>query len=99
MTYPIETNCFNFTKIADFDNTPFKHYKSNNSILSQSSYQQSHPYDSIIKNNMLIVHTKDIGKKDVLCGRDKITFSHCGNKRFRVVINMHRERYQNTTLK
>lgn len=68
-------------------------------------------YDDVDKNSIVSSHTlskghnipflfsDDIGKKDVLCGREKFSFGHCGNKRFRVVIDMHRDRYQNTTLK
>jgi hypothetical protein len=32
---------------------------------------------------------------DIICGRDRVSHSHCGNKRFRVIIEMNRERYQN----
>lgn len=31
---------------------------------------------------------------DIICGRDKISHSHVGNKRFRTIIEMNRERYQ-----
>lgn len=31
---------------------------------------------------------------DVLCGRDKMSHAHSGNKRFRQIIEMHREGYQ-----
>jgi hypothetical protein len=31
---------------------------------------------------------------DVLCGRDKLSHAHCGNKRFRDIIGMNREAYQ-----
>ena len=31
---------------------------------------------------------------DVLCGRDKVAYSHVGNRRFRVIVSMNRERYQ-----
>jgi hypothetical protein len=31
---------------------------------------------------------------DVLCGRDKLSHAHCGNKRFRHIIEMNREAYQ-----
>lgn len=31
---------------------------------------------------------------DILLGRDKVSYSHVGNKRFRVVVAMNRERYQ-----
>ncbi|KAL3933413.1 MAG: hypothetical protein SGBAC_010411 [Bacillariaceae sp.] len=31
---------------------------------------------------------------DVLCGRDKISHAHIGNKRFRQIIETHREEYQ-----
>jgi hypothetical protein len=34
---------------------------------------------------------------DILLGRDKLSHSHPGNKRFRVVVAMNRERYQNCT--
>jgi len=34
------------------------------------------------------------GKRDILCGRDKQAFNHVGNKRFRAIVNMNRERYQ-----
>lgn len=35
------------------------------------------------------------GDYDVLCGRDKTSFCHTGNKRFRVIVAMNFERYQN----
>jgi len=57
------------------------------------------PHDIMLESSILIVNSKNIGTKDVLCGRDKLSFGHCGNKRFRVVIDMYRERYQNATLK
>lgn len=33
-------------------------------------------------------------KFDILLGRDKASYSHCGNKRFRVIVAINRERYQ-----
>jgi hypothetical protein len=42
-----------------------------------------------------VVH--DVQKYDILCGRDKITHSHVGNKRFRNIVMMHREDYQTAT--
>jgi hypothetical protein len=39
----------------------------------------------------------DITEMDVLCGRDKITHSHVGNKRFLGLIKRHRDTYQNAT--
>jgi hypothetical protein len=33
-------------------------------------------------------------KLDILCGRDKVSYGHVGNKRFRVIVSMNRERYQ-----
>ena len=33
-------------------------------------------------------------KFDIICGRDKNACSHVGNKRFRVIVEMNRERYQ-----
>jgi hypothetical protein len=36
-----------------------------------------------------------VNATDVLCGRDKISHSHDGNKNFRKVIESHREDYQN----
>lgn len=36
-----------------------------------------------------------IKQQDVLCGRDRLSHSHPGNKRFRVIIEMNREAYQN----
>lgn len=32
---------------------------------------------------------------DVLCGRDKVSHAHCGNRRFRHIIEMNRTAYQN----
>lgn len=32
---------------------------------------------------------------DIICGKDKLSHSHIGNKRFRVIIERNRERYQN----
>lgn len=37
-----------------------------------------------------------IGPFDVLCGRDKQSFNHVGNRRFRVIINMNLQRYLDT---
>mmetsp|Transcript_11916 Transcript_11916/g.19746 ORF Transcript_11916/g.19746 Transcript_11916/m.19746 type:complete len:235 (-) Transcript_11916:54-758(-) len=31
---------------------------------------------------------------DIICGRDKLSHAHVGNKRFRIVVEMNRERYQ-----
>lgn len=39
----------------------------------------------------------DIQEQDVLCGRDKISHSHVGNKRFLCLIKQHRSGYQNAT--
>jgi len=36
-------------------------------------------------------------KLDILCGRDKVSYSHAGNRKFRVIVALHRERYQNCT--
>jgi len=36
-------------------------------------------------------------KLDVLCGRDKESYSHVGNKQFRVIVATNRERYQSCT--
>lgn len=36
-------------------------------------------------------------KLDILCGRDKVSYSHVGNRRFRVIVAMNRERYQSCT--
>lgn len=46
-----------------------------------------------------ILNTYNIGKKDVICGRDKFSFTHCGNNRFRVIIDIHRTRYKKTPSK
>jgi hypothetical protein len=32
---------------------------------------------------------------DVLCGRDRVAHAHCGNRRFRHIIEMNRIAYQN----
>ena len=42
-----------------------------------------------------IVSTDDIKPVDILCGRDKMSHAHSGNKRFRAMIEKHREEYQN----
>ena len=34
------------------------------------------------------------GMLDILCGRDKVSYGHVGNRRFRVIVAMNRERYQ-----
>jgi hypothetical protein len=34
-------------------------------------------------------------KTDVVCGRDKEAYGHVGNRRFRVLISLHRDNYQN----
>jgi hypothetical protein len=31
---------------------------------------------------------------DIICGRDKLSHAHVGNKRFRIIIEMNRDRYQ-----
>lgn len=36
-------------------------------------------------------------KLDILCGRDKESYSHVGNKQFRVIVATNRERYQSCT--
>jgi hypothetical protein len=36
-----------------------------------------------------------VNPKDVLCGRDKISHAHVGNKHFRKIIESYREEYQN----
>lgn len=38
-------------------------------------------------------------KTDVLCGKNKLAHSHCGNKRFRHLIEMNRVEYQTGTRK
>jgi hypothetical protein len=35
-----------------------------------------------------------VQRTDVLCGRDKLSYAHVGNKRFRHIIAMNREAYQ-----
>lgn len=39
----------------------------------------------------------ELEENDIVCGRDKLTHSHIGNKRFRRVIESNRERYQTAT--
>jgi methyl coenzyme M reductase gamma subunit len=34
---------------------------------------------------------------DILCGRDKVSYSHVGNRRFRVIVEMNYQRYQKCT--
>lgn len=53
------------------------------SMKSESSKEQHHEIDE-----------SQPCEYDVVCGRDKFSHSHIGNKRFRVLIEMHRERYQ-----
>ena len=36
-----------------------------------------------------------LGPSDIVCGRDRLSHAHCGNRRFRHIIDMNRERYQN----
>jgi len=39
-------------------------------------------------------HVQDeLGEFDVLCGRDKTAFNHAGNRRFRVAVAVHQDRY------
>lgn len=38
-----------------------------------------------------------VNSNDVLCGRDKVSHAHGGNKRFRKVIESHRDEYQNAS--
>lgn len=37
----------------------------------------------------------DVQAADVLCGRDKLSHAHVGNKRFRHIVMMYRQEYQN----
>ena len=39
----------------------------------------------------------DVGPNDIVCGRDKLSHAHIGNKMFRRVIEQNRERYQTAT--
>jgi len=95
-----ESNTFKYNNYHNNDyNT-----ESKSTVLVVSAFPRkfssySSPHDRILESNIFIVNSKNIGTKDVLCGRDKLSFGHCGNKRFRVVIDMYRERYQNATLK
>ena len=55
---------------------------------SDETCERTHPfqhsYDPIVPE-----------KFDILCGRDRMASTHIGNKRYRVIIAMNRERYQN----
>eukprot|EP00548_Thalassiothrix_antarctica_P002869 CAMPEP_0194139672 /NCGR_PEP_ID=MMETSP0152-20130528/9288_1 /TAXON_ID=1049557 /ORGANISM="Thalassiothrix antarctica, Strain L6-D1" /LENGTH=166 /DNA_ID=CAMNT_0038837601 /DNA_START=57 /DNA_END=553 /DNA_ORIENTATION=- len=52
--------------------------------------------DIISNNNKIDTNDKKIVPErfDILCGRDKISHSHIGNRRFKVIIKMNREKYQ-----
>jgi len=73
------------------------------------SFEMSNECNNIGSNIVLLenkkqsvpqnVESSSITNKDVLCGRDKVSFSHCGNKRFRHIIEMYRERYQTAPVK
>lgn len=43
------------------------------------------------------INEDDIQHKDVLCGRERQIHAHQGNRKFRHLINMNRERYQTAT--
>lgn len=82
-----------------------KSFDGNNSF---SSLDSSAPDDysiidvsdaSIVRGKMVTLKTSEIDSKDVLCGRDKVSFSHVGNKKFRIIIDEHRDKYQSATVK
>jgi len=54
---------------------------------------------SIVNGKMIILHYSTINDNDILCGRDKVSFSHIGNKKFRAMIDRRRKEYQSSTLK
>ena len=41
----------------------------------------------------------DVQENDILCGRDKISFQHPGNKWFRSLVQSYRERYQTARMR
>ena len=63
--------------------------------LTSSSFGKMHPTKETTSNK------KDgeivPGKLDILCGRDKVSYGHVGNRRFRVIVAINRERYQSSS--
>ena len=60
----------------------------------------SSTFEELILDESEKMHTNDNiepTKLDVLCGRDKVSYGHVGNRRFRVIISTRSAEYQNCT--
>jgi hypothetical protein len=79
-----ENNSFGFVSNEIIDPTQAAAPPTSSSCGRQEQQSSAHQCPSL----------KRINTVDVICGRDKITHSHCGNKRFRHIIEMNREAYQ-----
>jgi len=103
---PITKQIFDIGNSSNAGNdSSFERRNSFSSLDSSSSSSNSfaasqNPSDaSIVKGKINFLHCSEINDKDILCGRDKVSFSHSGNKIFRAIIDKHRKQYQCSTLK
>ena len=67
----------------------------------QGSVTTSSPsFQQITLGKVPFAENKELGDDfspntfDIICGRDRLAFNHPGNRRFRVIVKIHRERYQ-----
>ena len=55
---------------------------------------EAHPFDNTNHDDCLM---ENVQPTDVLCGRDKHSHAHVGNKRFRKLVMLYRQEYQGAT--
>ena len=73
---------------------PLPSFEGNDSVAATPSGVASAKSDSP-ENHAVAKLSQGLTPSDIICGRDKLSHSHCGNKRFRQIIEQNRERYQN----
>mmetsp|Transcript_14227 Transcript_14227/g.22228 ORF Transcript_14227/g.22228 Transcript_14227/m.22228 type:complete len:256 (+) Transcript_14227:64-831(+) len=60
-------------------------------IPQQKEKEEDHPPPQQQQQQQQFVSPNDF---DIICGRSKLSHNHTGNKRFRIIVDMNRERYQ-----
>jgi len=100
----LSTPCFNISSVStNFSAVHNCLHKSRKSSLELETLGKSLILNEITSSNntstldinILTIRTKDIKNKDVLCGRNQLSFNHHGNKEFRAFMNTQRSEYEN----
>ena len=73
---------------------PVPSFKGNDSAAATPPGVAAAKSDSL-ENQEVAKLPEGLTPSDIICGRDKLSHSHCGNKRFRHIIEQNREWYQN----